>query len=160
MIKIIHYDTVDAAAADFDKYISSGEAPYESKNGTKGATILSQVNPVGMANEKNTVLNGTKNITVTATGADVKQVKASDYGADQIYLLYGAYYSDASAQFTLTVGVIQDGKNLIVFNQTSNTGYGLYLNKPVKEDRAAGNTEPHIPQATFENALANFAKAF
>lgn len=160
MIKIIHYDTKEAAAADFDKYISSGDAPYESKNGSKGKTILSQVNPVGMAKDKCTVLNGTKNITVTAEGADVKTVKASDYGADQIYLLYGAFYNDTNAQFTLSVGVILDGKNIIIFNQTSNTGYGLYLNKPVKEDADAVANEPHIPQADFETALKNFCKAF
>jgi len=158
-IKIIHFETKDEAAAEFDKYISVGDSPYESKNGSKGATILSQVNPVGMAKNYCTVLNGTKNIKVTAEGATVKEVKASDYGADQIYILYGSFTSDSSAQFTLAVGVIQDGKNLIIFNQTSNTGFGLYYNNAIMESTSAVGIV-YITQDDFEGALKTFIKAF
>ena len=160
MFKIITFENKDTAAAEYDKYISVIDSPYESKNGTKGQTILSQVNPVGMANTYCTVLNGTKNIKVTAEGADVKSVKASDFGADQVYFLYGAYNSEKNAQFTLTVGVLQLGKNLVIFNQTSNTGYGIYLNETIKADSEAASGEPHITQANFENALKSFSKAF
>ena len=160
MFKIITFENKDKAAAEYDKYISVIDSPYESKNGTKGQTILSQVNPVGMANTYCTVLNGTKNIKVTAEGADVKSVKASDFGADQVYFLYGAYNSDKNAQFTLTVGVLQFGKNLVIFNQTSATGYGIYLNETIKADSEAASGEPHITQANFENALKSFSKAF
>jgi hypothetical protein len=160
MFKIITFESKDKAAEEYDKYISVLDTPYESKNGTKGQTILSQVNPVGMASSYCTVLNGTKNIKVTAEGATVKTVKASDFEADQVYILYGAYYSDKNAQFTLTVGVLQLGKNLVIFNQTSNTGYGIYYNAPVKADSEAAAGEPHITQDNFETALKNFSKAF
>ena len=46
-IKIVHCESKDAAAAEFDKYLTVKDAPYSTKNGTKGETLVTQVNTTG-----------------------------------------------------------------------------------------------------------------
>lgn len=144
--QIHHYESKDKAAAAFDDFIKN------SKNGSKGATLIDQTDKIGMADQFCTVLNGTKNFTIE--GDNVKIVKGSTYGCDQIYILYAAYHSDKSANFTQAAGAILDGCNVIVFNQT--TLLDLYLNKPIKDTLGSYS----ITQEQFENELIKFAKAF
>lgn len=161
-IKVIHFETKDAATAAYDNYIKIHDAPYESTNGSSGETIYSQLKPVGMASDFVTVLNGTKNIELySIDGVSVKNVKASDYGCDQIYVLYGAYHptKSTSAAFTLAMGVIQDGNNLIVFNQSTSDKFGLYLNVAIYEDDIVGILAK-ISQADYEKELTKLIKAF
>ena len=145
-IQIYHYDSKDKAATAFEDFLKN------SKNGSKGKTLLDQTDKIGMADKFCTVLNGTKNITVE--GDNVKTVKASTYGCDQIYILYAAYHSEKSANFTQAGGAILDGCNVIVFNQTTN--FDIYFNKPIKDTVGSYS----ITQDYFEEQLVKFAKAF
>lgn len=144
--QIYHYESKDKAAQAFDDFLKN------SKNGSKGKTLLDQTDKIGMADKFCTVLNGTKNFTIE--GDNVKTVKASTYGCDQIYILYAAYQSEKSANFTQAGGAILDGCNVIVFNQT--TLFDLYLNKPIKDTVGSYS----ITQDYFEEQLVKFAKAF
>lgn len=144
--EIYHYESKEKAAEAFDDFL------VNSKNGSKGKTLLDQTDKIGMADKFCTVLNGTKNFTIE--GDNVKIVKGSTYGCDQIYILYAAYHSDTSANFTQAAGAILDGCNVIVFNQT--TLFDLYLNKPIKDTVGSYS----ITQDYFEEQLVKFAKAF
>lgn len=164
-IKIVHFETKDKAAEEFEKYITSTDAPYLSKNGSKGETMVTQVSKLGMADDFPTVLNGTKNVKVTAADKDkatLKDVKASDYGADQIYVLYASYLQDdvTKQQYSQFSMVMLDGKNLVIINQSSKDEYSMYYNVGIDSASQAIAGEKYITVEDFEKALKNFCKAF
>lgn len=160
-ILIKHYDSEDQAAKEFDKYATDIDPPYNAKNGKNGLTIVSLTSQLGMAKLHPTVLNGSKNLQ-PAEGATIKTVKASTYGADQIYVLYAGYdsgYKD-SQQFSQFSMVLQDGKDLIIINQSSKNEYSMYINETIKESSEVKSGEVYMTVAEFEKELLEFCKAF
>lgn len=143
--QIYHYETKEAAQKAYDAFIK------ESKNGSKGKTLIDQTDKLGMADKFCTVLYAGDNFGVT--GDNVKEVKAKDFGCDKLYILYAAYHSGTSANFTQAAGAVLDGKNVLVFNQT--TLFDLYLHKPIKDTVGSFS----ITQSYFEEQLMKFAKA-
>jgi len=162
-VKIVHCESKDAAAGEFVKYLTIKDPPYSTKNGSKGETLLSQVNKLGMADKHPTVLLGTDSVKVTGTGAEIKNVKAKDYGCDQIYILYASYHKTDDAtkqqysQFSL---VMQDGKNLIIINQSSKDEFSMYYNTAIMDSSEVPAGGVYISVDDFEKELKNFCKAF
>ena len=136
-IEIHHYETKDDAEKAFNDFITN------SKNGTKGKTLLTQTDVLGMAKSSLKIY-------------DLRTESASDFGADHAYIFYAAYLSDTNAQYTQCAGALLDGKNVIVFNQTSNMD--IYLNKAINESPATG--EKSITVSEYETMLKNLCKAF
>ena len=165
-IKIVTCESKEKAAQEFEKYISVADAPYNSKNGsTAGNTILNKLDKLGMAADYVTVLNGTKNIDITTIpdNTTLKTVKASDYGADQIYVLYAAYHKTDDAtkqQYSQFAMVLLDGKNIVVINQSSKDEFSMYYNISINEKSKAKEGEAFITVEDFEKELIKFAKAF
>ncbi len=159
-IKIVHFDTKEEATEEFDNYVQIKEDPYLSKNGSKGMTMVTQTNKLGMADKHCTVLNSTD--IVPAEGAEIKTVKASDYGADQIYVLYASYHQadNTKQQYSQFSMVLQDGKNLVVINQSSKAEFSMYVNTAIKDDSEAQDGEIYYTVEDFEKALIDFCKAF
>ena len=148
--QIYHYDSKDVAAEAFEDFI------INSKNGSKGETLLTQTDKLGMATGFITILDGSKDLApeTIADNTTYKGVKASTYGCDQLYIMYASYSSATSAEFTQAAGAILDGCNVIVFNQT--TLFDLYYNVPIKDTVGSRS----ITASEFENELMKFAKAF
>ena len=148
--QIYHYETKELAEKAFTDFITN------SKNGSKGGTLLTQTDKLGMASNFVTIINGSSTVvpTTIADNTTYKEVKASNYGCDRIYVMYAAYQSEKSAEFTQLVGAFQDGKNVVVFNQTSSLD--IYLNKAIKDTLGSYG----ISQADYENELLKFVKAF
>ncbi len=138
-VDIYHYEDSDSAHAAFLDFIEN------SKNGSKGKTLLTQQDKLGMA-------------TVSLTIYDLREEDAGDWGADHAFLFYAAYTTteDTTAQFTQCAGAIEDGNNVVVFNKTS--VLDLYLNKPILDSVGAGVNG--ITQSDYENVLKEFCKAF
>ena len=168
-VKVVHCESEEIAAAEFDKYLTVKDAPYLAKNGSGAtATIVSKTDKLGMADKYVTVLNGTKNIKDSdigkeASGAEIKDVKASTYGADQIYVLYASYIKTDDAtkqQYSQFSMVMQDGKNIVVINQSTKNEFSMYYNVAIDSDSTAVSGEKFITQADFESELIKFCKAF
>ena len=87
---------------------------------------------------------------------DLREKSAGDFGADNAYIFYAAYLSETNAQYTQCAGALLDGKNVIVFNQTSNKD--IYLNKAINESPATG--EKSITVSEYETMLKNLCKDF
>ena len=135
-IKVYHLADVSAAAAKFADLLE------HSKNGTKGETILSQTDKVGMV--------------TTVNLKDLREGGAGDYGADKVYLLYGTYYKQATNGYTQCVGEVLDGCDILVFNETTN--FDLYLNLPMYLSSDVGSN--YVTEAQYDEMLKNFVKAF
>jgi hypothetical protein len=164
-IKIVHCETEAIAATEFDKYLTVSDAPYNSKNGsTAGNTIVNKIDKLGMADKHVTVLNGTKNIKLgdVPETTTVKTVKASDYGADQIYVLYASYHQPKAdkQQYSQFSMVLLDGKNLIIINQSSKDEFSMYYNLAIKDESETQADEVFVTVAQFEEDLVKFCKAF
>ena len=135
-IKVYHLADPSAASAKFEDLL------VHSKNGTKGETIISKTDQVGMA--------------TTVNLKDLRAGGAGDYGADKLYLLYGTYYKQSTNGFTQCVGAVLDGCDILVFNETTN--YDLYLNLPTYLSSDVGSN--FVTEAQYDEMLKNFVKAF
>ena len=129
--------------SDADAKAAFSEFLANSKNGSKGETALSQTDKVGMASSFVTV-------------KDYRASGASAFGADAAYFLYGSYYKAANNGYVQCIGAIQDGDKVVVFNRTIDND--LYCNLPIQDSSYAGTD--CISQATYEDELMKFAKAF
>ena len=136
-IEIHHYATKDDAKKAFNDFL------VNSKNGSKGKTLLDQTDVLGMAKESLKIY-------------DLREKSAGDFGADNAYIFYAAYISATNAQYTQCAGALLDGKNVVVFNQTSNMA--IYLNKAINENPVSG--EKSITVSEYETMLKNLCKAF
>ncbi len=162
-IKIVTCESKEKAAEEFEKYITVADEPYKSKNTSKG-TIFSKLDALGMASKHVTVLNGTKNLSITTVPetTTLKTVKASDYGADQIYVLYASFdQTDATKQqYSQFSMVLLDGKNIVVINQSTKDEFSMYYNVGIKDKDEAQTGEVYITVEDFEKELIKFAKTF
>ena len=138
VIEITHYETKDDAKKAFLDAITN------SANGTKGKTLLTQQDKLGMANSSVTIV-------------DLREDSASKYGADNAFLFYAAYIGTTMAdqQFTMCAGALLDGKNVISFNTST---YSVYLPKAINASPSEG--EVYISDADYESLLVAFCKAF
>lgn len=138
-VEIYHYESTEDAHKAFLDFITN------SKNGSKGKTLLDQTDKLGMASGHLKIY-------------DLREESAKDFGADHAYLFYAAYTSSnaTTAEFTQLAGAIEDGKNVIVFNQTSDKD--VYLNKPILD--TVGEGVNGITVDDYEKILKDFCKAF
>jgi len=150
--QIYHYETKELAEKAFKDFI------VNSKNGSKGETLLTQTDKLGMASSSVTIINGSKSIVPNsvADNTEYREVKASDYGCDQLYIMYAAYLSEKAevAVYTMAAGAVQDGCNVIVFNQTINLD--IYLPIPIKDTFGSYS----ITQSAYDAELKKFVKTF
>ena len=138
-IEIHHYASEEDAHKAFLDFITN------SKNGSKGKTLLDQQDKLGMASGHLKIY-------------DLRETSAGDFGATHAFLFYAAYTSTtpSTAEFTQLAGAIEDGKNVIVFNQTSDLD--VYLNKPILD--TVGEGVNGITVDGYEKILKDFCKAF
>ncbi len=135
---IYNYETEDAAHDAFLDYITN------SKNGSDG-TLLTLQTVLGMATEHLTIY-------------DLREDSAQDdWGVDHAFIFYASYIGkkSTSSEFSQCAGALQDGKNVIVFNASTDS---LYYNMPIRESITEG--QRGILQADFESMLKDFCKAF
>ena len=141
-LDVYHYNTVDEAKAAFTKFL------VESKNGSSGDTLLTKTDAIGMAKQNLKLI-------------DLREKSASDYGADNAYFLYASSFTTDSTKyrtstaFSQVAGAFIDGKNVIVFNTSTNS---LYLNKTIDTDPISG--ERSLSVADFESEFVKLCKAF
>ena len=141
-LDVYHYDTVDEAKAAFNKFLT------ESKNGSGGETLLTKTDAIGMASQSLKLI-------------DLRENSAGDYGADHAYFLYASSFTTTSSKYSTTTafsqvaGAFIDGKNVIVFNTSTNS---LYLNKTIDDSPITG--ERAVSVDVFESELVKLCKAF
>jgi len=140
--KIYAYDSKEVAHDEFLEFITN------SKNGSKGETLLSQQSKLGMASEALMIYDERD-----AAGDFCKRI-----GADGAFLFFASYIAskDTSAQYTQCCGAVQYGKNVIVFNETIN--FDLYINKAIYDEAVDGVAS--ITSDYYEAELVKFFKAF
>jgi len=150
--QIYHYETKELAEKAFKDFI------VNSKNGSKGETLLTQTDKLGMASKFVTIINGSKTIVPNsvADNTEYREVKAGDYGCDQIYIMYAAFQSTnvGTAVYTMAAGAVQDGCNVIVFNQTKILD--IYISIPIMDTVGSYS----ITQDVYDAELKKFVKAF
>lgn len=150
--QIYHYETKELAEKAFKDFI------VNSKNGSQGATLLTQTDKLGMASQYVTIINGSTTIVPNsvADNTEYREVKASEYACDQIYIMYAAFHSEnaGTAVYTMAAGAVQDGCNVIVFNQTKILD--IYLPIPIKDTVGSYS----ITQDAYDAELKKFVKAF
>ncbi len=139
VIVITHYNNHDDAKKAFLDAITN------SKNGSKGKTLLDQQDKLGMANKAVKIF-------------DLREESASQFGADNAFLFYAAYVSDkkTTAQYTMVAGALLQGNCVISFNTSTNAVYYPYA----ISDATPITGEKLITVDEYEKLLTAFCKAF
>ncbi len=138
VIVITHYETKELAKEAFLKAIT------DSKNGTKGKTLLTQQDKLGMASKEVTIY-------------DLREESASKYGADNAFLFHASYIGStlADQQYTQLAGALLDGKNVISFNTSTNS---VYYPRAINTNPV--DTEVCTTAEAYNSLLVAFCKAF
>ena len=139
--KIYSYDTKEKAHAAFLDFI------VNSKNGTKGETLLTQEDALGMAGkQENSVIHI----------YDYREGPAQEFNADHAFVFFASFLSASSAQYTQCCGALEMGKNVVVFNETTN--FDIYMNKAIYEEQVTG--ENCITEEYYISQFQKFCKWF
>ena len=139
--KIYSYETKEKAHAAFLDFIEN------SKNGTRGKTLLDQQDSLGMAGKQENSL-----IHIY----DYREGDAKEFNADHAFVFYASFLSASSAQYTQCCGALEMGKNVVVFNETTN--FDIYMNKAIYQNQVTG--ENCITEDYYFSQFQKFCKWF